>query len=121
MRDATPIAVASRSFSKHPVLRAELLERYSNVKFNDEGLSLQGEMLIEFARGCRKIITALERIDESILSALPELEVISKYGVGTDMLDKQALIRHGIRLGWTGGVNKRSVAELAIAFNCLPA
>jgi D-3-phosphoglycerate dehydrogenase len=116
MRDATPIAVASRSFSKHPVLRAELLERYSNVKFNDEGLSLQGEMLIEFARGCRKIITALERIDESILSALPELEVISKYGVGTDMLDKQALIRHGIRLGWTGGVNKRSVAELAIAF-----
>jgi D-3-phosphoglycerate dehydrogenase len=116
MRDATPIAVASRSFSKHPVLRAELLERYSNVKFNDEGLSLNGESLIEFARGCRKIITALERIDETILSALPELEVISKYGVGTDMLDKAALIRHGIRLGWTGGVNKRSVAELAIAF-----
>ena len=116
MRDATPIAVASRSFSKHPVLRAELLARYSNVKFNDEGLSLNGESLIEFARGCRKIITALERIDETILSALPELEVISKYGVGTDMLDKAALIRHGIRLGWTGGVNKRSVAELAIAF-----
>ena len=116
MSDATPIAVASRSFSKHPVLRAELLARYSNVKFNDEGLSLNGESLIEFARGCRKMITALERIDETILSALPELEVISKYGVGTDMLDKQALIRHGIRLGWTGGVNKRSVAELAIAF-----
>jgi len=24
--------------------------------------------------------------------------------------------RHGVRLGWTGGVNKRSVAELALAF-----
>ncbi len=116
MKNHTPIAVTSRSFSQHPVLRAELLERYSNVRFNDEGLALKGEGLIEFARGRRKLIVALERIDETILAALPELEVLSKYGVGTDMLDKQALIRHGIRLGWTGGVNKRSVTELAIMF-----
>ncbi|NUM75153.1 phosphoglycerate dehydrogenase [candidate division KSB1 bacterium] len=116
MKNNTPIAVTSRSFSQHPVLRAELLQRYSNVRFNDEGLSLHGKELINFAQGRRKLITALERIDESILTALPELEVISKYGVGTDMLDKQAMARRGIRLGWTGGVNKRSVAELAIAF-----
>ncbi len=116
MKDDTPIAVASRSFSRHPVLRAELQARYSNVRFNDDGLKLEGESLIQFARGCRKLIVGLERIDERILAALPELEVISKYGVGTDMLDKQAMIRHGVRLGWTGGINKRSVAELAIAF-----
>lgn len=116
MKNDTPIAVTSRSFSQHPVLRAELLERYSNVRFNDEGLALKGEELIEFARRRRKLIVALERIDEAILAALPELEVLSKYGVGTDMLDKQAMVRHGIRLGWTGGVNKRSVTELAIMF-----
>lgn len=114
--DSTPIAVTSRSFSRHPVLREELLARYADVRFNDDGASLSGEALVEFARGRAKLITALERIDEAILAALPELEVISKYGVGTDMLDKQALIRHGIRLGWSGGVNRRSVAELAIAF-----
>ena len=116
MKNNSPIAVASRSFSKHPVLRSELLERYSDIRFNDEGVALAGETLIKFARGCRKLITALEWVDETILTALPELEVISKYGVGTDMLDKQAMIRHGIRLGWIGGVNKRSVTELAIAF-----
>jgi D-3-phosphoglycerate dehydrogenase len=116
MRDATPIAVASRSFSRHRVLRRELLDRYADVRFNDEGAALAGASLIEFARGRRKLITGLERIDEAILSALPELEVISKYGVGTDTLDKEALIRHGVRLGWTGGVNRRSVAELAVAF-----
>jgi len=116
MKNNSPIAVTSRSFSRHPVLRAELLERYSNVRFNDKDLSLKGEELIEFARGRRKLITALERVDETFLAALPELEVISKYGVGTDMLDKEAMIRHGIRLGWTGGVNKRSVTELVIAF-----
>lgn len=117
MKDSAPIAVASRSFSRHPILRAELLERYSNVRFNDEGRPLAGERLIEFARDCRKLIIALERVDERILSALPKLEVIGKYGVGTDMLDKQALIRHGVRLGWTGGVNKRSVSELVLAFS----
>jgi phosphoglycerate dehydrogenase-like enzyme len=116
MRNSTPIAVTSRSFSKHPVLRAELLERYSDVQFNDQGASLKGDSLITFARGRRKLIIALERVDETVLAALPELEVISKYGVGTDTLDLSAMIRHGIRLGWIGGVNKRSVAELAIAF-----
>ncbi|PIE35370.1 phosphoglycerate dehydrogenase [candidate division KSB3 bacterium] len=116
MRNSTPIAVASRSFSRHPILRKELLEQYSDVKFNDAGIALQGEAFIEFARGRRKLITALERIDEPFLAALPELEVISKYGVGTDMLDIEAIIRHGIRLGWKGGVNKRSVVELTITF-----
>lgn len=115
MKDPTPIAVTSRSFSGHAELRAELLERYSNVRFNDEGLSLTGETLIKFARGRRKLITSLERIDEEILTALPELEVLSKFGVGTDMLDMAALARNRVRLGWTGGVNQRSVAELAVA------
>ena len=66
MKDNTPIAVTSRSFSKHPILRGELLERYSDVLFNDRSLSLTGEGLIEFARGRRKLITALERLGDSI-------------------------------------------------------
>lgn len=86
------------------------------MRFNEEGVALGGEALVEFARGRRKLITALERIDGEVLAALPELEVISKYGVGTDMLDHAAMRRHGVRLGWTSGVNKRSVTELAIAF-----
>ena len=116
MKNNTPIAVTSRSFSKHPILRSELFQLYSDVRFNDEGVSLSGDKLIRFAKGRIKLITALEKIDETFLSALPELEVISKYGVGTDMLDKEALIKHGIRLGWAPGVNKRSVTELTIAF-----
>jgi phosphoglycerate dehydrogenase-like enzyme len=93
-----------------------LLERYSDVRFNDEGVALRGAGLVEFARGCRKLITALERIDDDFLAAVPEIEVISKYGVGTDMLDQRAMRRRGVRLGLTPGVNKRSVTELALAF-----
>lgn len=114
MSNPTPIAVTSRSFSRHPVLRAELLERYSSVTFNDEGLTLGGDDLAAFLRGKTKAITALERIDEDVLSQLPELEVISKVGVGIDMLDLDALRRHGVRLAWTPGTNSRSVSELVL-------
>ena len=116
MKNKTPIAVTSRSFSANPILRAELLERYSDVKFNDQGVSLSGEGLVQFALGRRKLVTALERMDEAILAALPDLEVVSKYGVGWDMIDRAAMARHGVRLGLTPGVNRRSVTELTIAF-----
>ena len=115
-RDATPVAVTSRSFSRHEILRSELLERYEHVTFNDEGVSLAGDELVAFLSGHPLAITALERIDEPILARLPELTAISKVGVGIDMLDLDAMKRHGVRLAWSRGTNSRSVSELALAF-----
>lgn len=109
------VAVASRSFSKHPILRAELAARYPEATFNDEGRSLSGPDLIAFLRGHERAITALERLDAALFDALPELTVVSKYGVGPDMVDLAAMQARGVRLGWTGGVNRRSVAELTIS------
>jgi phosphoglycerate dehydrogenase-like enzyme len=110
------VAVTSRSVSRHAKLRAELQARYADVTFNDKGLSLAGGALIEFLRGHERAITALERLDESVFAALPELKVIGKFGVGLDMIDLDAMTRHGRKLGWSAGVNRRSVAELVIAF-----
>lgn len=109
------VAVTSRSFSKNPVLRDELCHIYANVKFNDEGLKLEGASLVAFLEDHEKAITALETIDEQVLSNLPELKVISKYGVGLDMIDQQALRKHCVSLGWTAGVNKRSVSEMVVS------
>ena len=109
------LAVASRSFSKHPILREKVLAIYPDAKFNDEGISLYGEGLVNFLKGSSKAITALEKIDEWILSQLPDLKIISKYGVGLDMLDLSAMSKFGVKLGWKGGVNKRSVSELVIS------
>ncbi|RAU23577.1 phosphoglycerate dehydrogenase [Paramagnetospirillum kuznetsovii] len=109
------VAIASRSFSKHPVLRAELLERFPDASFNDAGVSLAGDALVAFLKGHDAAVTALERIDDALLARLPGLRVIGKYGVGLDMLDLDAMARRGIRLGWTGGVNRRSVSELVIS------
>jgi len=101
------VAIASRSFSKHPVLRKEVLRLYPDAKFNDEGLALFGDSLVNFLSGYDKAITALEVIDDTILSRLPNLKVIGKYGVGLDMIDLYSMKKHGVKLGWVGGTNKR--------------
>ncbi|AYV57223.1 phosphoglycerate dehydrogenase [Leptospira kmetyi] len=116
MNTTTKVAVCSRSFSNNPILKKELLEKYKNVTFNDRGLQLKGDSLIEFLTGHEKAITALEVIDEYVLSRLPDLKVIGKYGVGLDMIDMAAMRTYGKKLGWIGGVNRRSVSELVIAF-----
>ncbi len=112
----TRVAVTSRSFSRHPVLRRELLETYPDAVFNDDGLKLAGEELVAFLSGAEKAITALETLDAPLFSALPDLRVFSKYGVGFDTIDLDAMTEAGIKLGWTGGTNKRSISELVISF-----
>lgn len=114
MNSIDRVAVCSRSFSKNTTLRKELLNQYKNVTFNDKGLIMESKSLINFLQGHSKAIIAMERIHESIISSLPDLKVISKYGVGLDKIDLVSLRNHQIKLGWTQGVNKRSVSELTL-------
>ena len=115
-RNRRPVAVASRSFSRNAVLMEELLDRFESVKFNKAGRELSGDDLVEFLKGAHGAIIALERITEKVLVQLPDLVALAKYGVGLDSLDLEAMERHGVRLGWTGGVNAESVCELTLCF-----
>jgi len=112
----TKVAVCSRSFSKNKVLRDELLGKYSQVTFNDNGIRMDEESLIDFLKGYDKAIISLEKITDQVLFKLPDLKVISKFGVGIDTIDLAAMNKRKRYLGWTPGVNKRSVSELVICF-----
>ena len=110
------IAVASRSFSRNATLRAELSARYPLVTFSESASVLDGAELVALLRGHDCAIVGLERINDAILDQVPELRLISKYGVGLDGVDLGALARRGIKLAWTGGVNRRSVSEITLSF-----
>lgn len=110
------VAVLSRSFSRHKVLRSELLAQFPRAVFNDTGATLAGQALIDFLAPHEAAIVALERIDEKLIAALPKLRILSKYGVGLDNIDLTAAARHGIKVASQPGVNRRSVAELAISY-----
>jgi phosphoglycerate dehydrogenase-like enzyme len=112
----TKIAVAALSFNRNATLRAELSAKYPDVTFSESMSVLDGAELVALLRGHDRAIVGLERVDDGILAQLPELKIISKYGVGLDGLDVEAIGRRGLRLGWTPGVNRRSVSELTLAF-----
>ncbi len=118
MNKTDKIGVCSRSFSQNNALRSKLLEEYEHVKFNDDGISLSGDSLVDFLEGCDGAIIALEIIDTYVLSRLPNLKFIGKYGVGLDKLNLDAMDKYGVKLGWTPGVNAQNVAEYTVAM-CL--
>lgn len=114
MNTKDTVAVASRSFSQNIFLVSKLKNLYSSVILNETGKTLKDEDLVNFLKPASKAIIGIEAITNSILSELPELKVISKYGVGLNNLDLELLKNHEIKLGFTPGVNKQSVAELAL-------
>jgi phosphoglycerate dehydrogenase-like enzyme len=110
------VAVTSVSFSKTAVLRQELERVFPNTVFNEQGRSFSEAELVEVLRNVDAAIIGTEQITDKILTQAPGLKIISKYGVGLDNIDQSSLKKKNITLGWTGGVNKRSVSEMALCF-----
>ena len=115
-QDKTKIKVTSRSFSRHPVLKQELLELFPNSVFNADGPETGLPDIVEFLRDADGVILGLEQLNSAVLQQLKNLQIVAKYGVGLDNLDVDAAKELGIAVGWTGGVNKRSASEQALGF-----
>jgi phosphoglycerate dehydrogenase-like enzyme len=110
------IAVASSSFGKSKVLREELKKSFQNCFYNELDRPLTELELIKFIKDADAAVVGTEIMTENVLNHAPRLKIISKYGVGLDNIDKKLLESRSILLGWTGGVNRRSVAELTLCF-----
>lgn len=108
------IAVTSPSFSKHPKLIETMESSFDDFKLNTDGIRFNEDELITYLKGYDGAIVGLDTINERVLSSLPNMQIISKYGVGLNNIDKEACKNHNVKIGWTGGVNKLSVAELAL-------
>ena len=110
------VRVSTIAFSQNQNLVSLLKESFPNAEVNTSGIRLTDDALIDFFMDAEAIIVGLEKINSSILDKLPNLKFISKYGVGLDNIDLNACKERGIQIGWTGGVNKRSVAEMTLGF-----
>ena len=81
------IAVSAISFCKNQTLRSELLDHFPNAKFIDSiGVPNQND-LIAFYKNANGIIVGTEKIDQKLLNQFPNIQIISKYGVGLDNID----------------------------------
>lgn len=112
------IAVLSPSFSSSKQLVQELSGLAQRIVLNQDGETLTDERLFDFVNksGAEIVIVGRELINESFCEACKKVKLIVKYGVGLDNVNQRLLAERGIILGWTPGVNKRSVSELTLAF-----
>jgi D-3-phosphoglycerate dehydrogenase len=61
--------------------------------------------------GATAIMVGLEPVGEALLAHADKLTVISRFGVGYDLIDVPACTRRGVAVGVTNGANDLAVAE----------
>ena len=110
------LGVSANTLCSHPVLRRVLLEAYPDARLWEGERITDEDVLIEHLSGCDAAIVGFEPITDRVLTALPDLKIIGKFGAGCETLDFDAMQKHGIRFGYTFGVNRLAVAELTLAF-----
>lgn len=108
------IAVANYTFGKNPALRRELLALFPDCVFNENAAPLGREGIASLLRDCDGAVVGLEPIKPAVLRRCRRLKIISKYGVGLDNIDLAACARYGVKVGWTPGLNRLSVAEMTL-------
>src|SRR5262249_25850678 len=116
MAEFKQLGVAADHVTRNPAMRQGVLNVHPNAKFHDIQHRMKEDELIEFLRDCDAAIIGFEPVTERVLSALPNLKLISKYGNGCETFDFEAMKRHNVRFGYTWGVNKLAVAELTLGF-----
>lgn len=112
------VAIPSPSFSKHKTLVSEAKALAHKVITNEAGVKFTEDGLRDFLNNSLAdgAIIGTDPLSANVIGSLKHLKAVGKYGVGCDNVDIGTLKEHGIHFGWEGGVNRRSVSELALGF-----
>jgi phosphoglycerate dehydrogenase-like enzyme len=114
MQSKKKIVVTTRAFSKNQFLRDELTKHFPDSVFNLDGRKLYGVELVDFIKSADGVVIGLEPIDQELLRLCPNLKIVAKYGVGLDNINIADCENKGVVIGWEGGVNRLSVAEMTV-------
>ncbi|PCJ16408.1 MAG: hydroxyacid dehydrogenase [Candidatus Cloacimonadota bacterium] len=110
------IKVSSISFCKNFDLRQRLLKSFPNTVFTNSKENLSEKQLIDFYKDADAILVGTEKITHLVAENSQHIQVLSKYGVGIDNIDFEALKNYKIKVLLSSGTNKVSVAELTLSF-----
>ena len=110
------VVVTPPAFCKSEYLKSKLSSLFPKTVYSEKNNYLSESELIGFLKDADAAIIGRDSITKATLEALPQLKIISKYGVGLDNLDIFSIKEKGVELAVTPGTNKRSVAELTLSF-----
>jgi len=110
------ILITPRSFGKTSNVPFEMLKKYDyEIIRNESGKPYEESELINIIKDIDGIIVGLDKITSNVLKNAKKLKVITKYGVGMDNIDIEEAEKLGIKITFTPGANKESVADLAFS------
>ncbi|WP_434629407.1 phosphoglycerate dehydrogenase [Thermoanaerobacterium thermosaccharolyticum] len=108
------ILITPRSFGSIAKEPFEMLKDYEILK-NETGHPLNENELKELIKDVDGVIVGIDKLTKDVLNKAEKLKVITKYGVGLDNIDVDYAKKLGIKITYTPGANKDSVADLVFA------
>lgn len=84
------------------------------VKVNPLGRKLTATELSEALQGVDAVIAGTEKFTSEVLGAAPQLQLISRVGVGIDSIDLATCTKQAIRIAITPDAPADAVAELSL-------
>ena len=91
-----------------------LREAGIEVEFRPRSGARDEDEVIRIAQGFDAVIASIDPFSSRVLTALPQLKIISRTGVGYDAIDVAAATARGVAVCTGPGVNRHAVAEYAI-------
>lgn len=111
------IAITTSSFAKFSSEPLQLLDDQGIAYvLNPHGRKLVEAETIELLQGCIAVAAGTEPLTGAVMSALPELKVISRCGTGMDNVDLKAAADRGIIVRNTPDGPTLAVAELTLGY-----
>mgnify|MGYP001304132680 CR=1 FL=1 len=110
--------VSATSFLKpeNAAAQKKLNDFFDDAAYNDLGVPLKGDQILERLDGCSAYIAGVDYITADVIARMPDsVRVISRYGVGVDRVNLAAAANRGITVTNTPGANSTAVCELAFA------
>lgn len=110
------VAITPEPLHKQPGAHVELLrEAGFDVSFPTQPVLFMEDETVDALRGASAVVAGSEPYTDSVFARLPDLRVISRCGVGYDMIDVDAASRHGVVVAITPDGNFDAVAEHTFA------
>ena len=102
-----------RVIGKEDYVREFLRARGCELIEHDRSTPLARPEILRLLADAAGYVPALDRVDEDVFAAAPQLRVVSAQGVGYDHIDVAAANRRGIAVCICAGCNNHAVSELA--------
>ena len=110
------VLMALSTFGESGPEPREMLEASGHeIVYNPYGRRVTREEIVELGADCEGVLAGVEPYDAEVVAQLPNLRCISRAGVGTDAVDKDACAARNIVVRNTPDVVIAPVAELAVA------